>query len=66
MGSDIVSYGAGYTGEGSTLASGGVDDDKGSVGHEKGIEMDCLSEMTCSSLTVDARDTVNNKDRTRF
>lgn len=61
MGSDIVTEGGGYTGEGSTLTSGGVDDDKRSVGHEKGIEMADGLAMTCSSLTVDARDRMDDK-----
>lgn len=66
VGSDTVTHGGGNTGEGSTLTSGGVDDDKGSVGHEQGIEVADGLAMTCSSLTVDAREERENKNRTGF
>lgn len=66
VGSDTVTHGAGNTGKGSTLTSGGVDDDKGSVGHEQGIELANGLAMTCSSLTVDAREEMENKNRTGF
>ena len=66
MGSNTVTHGGGNTGEGSTLTSGGVDDDKGSVGHEQGIELADDLAMTCSSWTVNAREKMENKNRTGF
>lgn len=66
VGADIVAYGRGNAGEGSTLASGGVDDDEGLVGHEKAMELKDLGMMTCSSSNKDARDTMGDKDRTGF
>ena len=64
MGSDIIANGGGYTGEGGTLASGGVDDDKRSIGHEQKLELVDGLAMTCSSSTVDARGGMDDMDKT--